>query len=137
MEPEEKLDRLKLEEKDEKKPFIGRPKGSKDSAKRVKKVNLKDFDTHPIANIANNITMNLINGMVLNDKQKKLTEDDMKEIQFGQALTYTIEYYLKSSSNHPLMLLGGASAGVALKTISLKVTKEHIMEKKKDEVGMK
>jgi hypothetical protein len=132
-EGEEPINEINIEEEDiEDKKEIkkGRPPKDKNTppTKPKMKYNKDTYKTHPATKTFNFIIKNSINRFVLKTNEK-LTDADMEG--FGEALAYTLDYYLPKGGmdpNHPIVVLGFASFSMGIKIMELKSKPEKPKE---------
>ena len=138
---EEKLEGFKLTEVESKgeeaKPVKkGRPSGihtpiSEEGRENIKqsaitrskrKFKKEKYRDNPICALINMTSMNMINRTILSDRENKLTVEDMNKISFGEAVVYTIDYYMPTGIDvdHPMLILGVACLGLGMKVMEIR-----------------
>jgi len=111
-----------------KKETRGRPK-----KKKLPVWNKKTYSNHPLAQSLNGMVTAIINKTALKNAEKLKPE----EIEIGEAIAYTVEYYGMDWIDHPLaiMVFAGLGLGYAVYVKSTKKTKlTESVDKKKLEM---
>jgi hypothetical protein len=125
------------EEKDDKPKQRGRPpiKDKAEPPKSKMKYKKEAYKDHPATKTLNFIFKNAINRFLLATNEK-LKDADMEG--FGEALAYTMDYYLPKGGldpNSPIIVLGFASLSMGIKVMELKSKPIKKVDNDKIQVG--
>lgn len=107
-----------VEEEELKKPKIEKEEKEEKEVKKEKKVTRPrwgkaKYTSHPISMVVNNSVMQLVNSTVLKEYKNKITFEEIQETQVGQAVAYTLDYYIPNLDyDNPIMIMIGAGIGL-------------------------